>query len=77
MLDISPQALTKPIFLNNDAATVKGKYGKMAEYVERNRKLTKLLLKIGKEKAILGPERSKIKKNKGKKIHKFFIERKK
>lgn len=77
LLDISPQALTKPISLNTDAATVKGKYSKMADYVERNRKLTKLLLKIGKEKAILGPERSKIKKNKGKKIHKFFIERKK
>lgn len=45
--------------------------------MEKDRKLTKLLLKIGQQKAVLGKERSKIKKQKGKKIHKFFMERKK
>jgi hypothetical protein len=34
-------------------------------------------LKIGQQKAVLGKERSQVKKHKGKKIHKFFIERKK
>lgn len=45
--------------------------------MEKDRKLTKILLKIGYDKSVIGKERSKIKKNKGKKIHKFFIERKK
>lgn len=61
----------------SDSATLKHKYTRLAEYIEKDRKLTKLLLKIGQQKAVLGKERSKIKKNKGKKIHKFFIERKK
>lgn len=40
--------------------------------------LTKLLLKIGYEKNLLGKERKMIKKNKnGSKVHKFFMERKK
>jgi hypothetical protein len=45
--------------------------------MEKERKLTKLLVKIGQQRAVLGRERSKVKKHKGKKIHKFFIERKK
>lgn len=41
--------------------------------------LTKLMLKIGYEKNLLGKERKIIKKNKrtGQKSHKFFMERKK
>jgi len=35
------------------------------------------MLKIGYDKNVLGKERSQIKKHKNKKIHKFFIERKK
>jgi hypothetical protein len=52
--------------LEGEGGAVKNKYGKLAEYVEKGRKLTKLLLKIGQEKAVLGKERSKIKTNKGK-----------
>jgi hypothetical protein len=63
--------------LEEDTASLKYKYNRLGEFVEKDRKLTKLLLKIGYDKAVLGKERSKIKKNKGKKIHKFFIERKK
>jgi hypothetical protein len=49
----------------------------LAEYNEKNRKLTKIMLKLAYDKNVIGKERSKIKRNKGKKIHKFFIERKK
>ncbi len=77
LLDIAPQALTKLIEFNAESTTLKNKYNKLSEEVERDRKLTKLLLKIGYDKAVLGKERSQIKNKKGKKIHKFFIERKK
>lgn len=77
MLDIAPQALTKAIPFQQDHGSLKYKYTRLAEYMEKDRKLTKLLLKIGQQKAVLGPERSQVKKHKGKKIHKFFIERKK
>lgn len=77
MFDIAPQALTKEMKIVGDSGALKHKYNRLAEYMEKDRKLTKLLLKIGQQKAILGKERSKIKKHKGKKIHKFFIERKK
>ena len=73
MLAIAPQALTKPMTLLADSASLKHKYNRLGEYLEKDRKLTKLLLKIGDQKAVLGKERSRIKKQKGKKIHKFFI----
>lgn len=76
-MDISPQALSKPMLLDRDHGSLKYKYTRLAEYMEKDRKLTKLLLKIGQQKAVLGKERSKVKKHKGKKIHKFFMERKK
>jgi hypothetical protein len=77
LLDISPQALTKTMPIRQDHGSVKYKYTRLAEYMEKDRKLTKLLLKIGEQKAVLGKERSQKKSHKGKKIHKFFIERKK
>ncbi len=73
MFDIAPQALTKEMKILADSGSLKYKYNRLAEYMEKDRKLTKLLLKIGQQKAVLGKERSKIKKHKGKKIHKFFI----
>jgi hypothetical protein len=73
MLDVSPFSLTKNITFESDHASMKYKYNRLAEYMERERKLTKLLLKIGQQKAVLGKERSQVKKHKGKKIHKFFI----
>lgn len=77
MLDIAPQILTKTLSLQHEHGSLKYKYNRLAEYLEKDRKLTKLLLKIGQQKAVLGKERSQVKKHKGKKIHKFFIERKK
>jgi hypothetical protein len=77
LLDIAPVALTKAMALGNEQGSLKYKYTRLAEYMEKDRKLTKLLLKIGQQKAVLGKERSQVKKHKGKKIHKFFIERKK
>ncbi len=65
------------MLLDRDHGSLKYKYTRLAEYMEKDRKLTKLLLKIGQQKAVLGKERSKVKKHKGKKIHKFFMERKK
>ena len=54
------------------------KYEKLSEYLKKEEMLTKLLLKIGYEKNLLGKERKMIKKNKnGSKVHKFFMERKK
>ena len=76
ILDISPQALTKVMAIEGDASTLKNKYSKLAQYVEKDRKLTKLMLKIGYDKNVLGKERSQIKKHKSKKIHKYFMERK-
>ena len=76
MMDILPQALTVPINMDK-LEGLKYKYNRLAEYVEKDRKLTKIMMKLSYDKAILGKERSKIKKEKGKKIHKFFIERKK
>ena len=76
MLDILPQALTVPINIEK-LEGLKYKYNRLAEYVEKDRKLTKIMMKLSYDKAVLGKERSKIKKEKGKKIHKFFIERKK
>lgn len=57
--------------------TVKNKYQKLAELLEKEKKLTKLLLTIGYEKNLQSKDRSKIKKYGKKKIHKFFMERKK
>lgn len=76
MLDILPQALSKSID-TGASSTLKHKYTRLAEFAEKNRKLTKILLKLGQEKSVLGKERSKIKRSGGKKIHKFFLERKK
>ena len=45
--------------------------------MEKDRKLTKIMMKLSYDKAVLGKERSKKKREKGKKIHKFFMERKK
>jgi hypothetical protein len=39
--------------------------------------LTRLLMKIGYEKNLLGKERKKIKKIRKQKVHKYFLERKK
>lgn len=77
LLDVAPQALSRPMPLAQEHGSLKYKYTRLAEYMEKDRKLTKLLLKIGQQKAVLGKERSRIKKHNGKKIHKFFIERKK
>jgi hypothetical protein len=63
--------------IQNDPGSLKYKYNRLAEYMEKDRKLTKILSKLSYDKAVLGKERSKIKINKDKKIHKFFIERKK
>lgn len=54
MLAISPQALTKNMTLLSDSAGLKYKYNRLGEYLEKDRKLTKLLLKIGDQKAVLG-----------------------
>ena len=77
MFDILPQALTQPMNILTDTDSLKYKYNRLAEYIEKDRKLTKILQKLSYDKAVLGKERSKKKNNNGKKIHKFFIERKK
>jgi len=33
LLDISPQALTKPMNINIDSATMKNKYNRLSEYM--------------------------------------------
>ena len=76
ILDIGPQGLMNKVEIG-DSQVLKNKYNRLSQYIEKNRKLTKLMLKIGQQKAILGKERSKIKRHKGQKIHKFFMERKK
>lgn len=73
LLDILPQALTQPMNIQNDSGSLKYKYNRLAEMMEKDRKLTKIMQKLSYDKAVLGKERSKIKKNKDKKIHKFFI----
>lgn len=77
IMDVSAQALTKPLQIDGDSSVLKHKYNRLAEHMEKDRKLTKLMLKIGYDKNVLGKDRSQIKKHKGKKIHKFFVERKK
>lgn len=47
MLDILPQALTQPMDIQNDSGSLKYKYNRLAEYMEKDRKLTKILLKLG------------------------------
>jgi hypothetical protein len=54
MFDIAPQALTKAMDFSADSGSLKYKYNRLAEYMEKDRKLTKLLLKIGQQKAVLG-----------------------
>lgn len=78
MLEVNAEQLKKQM-INIDnigsSSTLKNKYHKLSEFLKKQEMLTKMLLKLGYEKNLLGKERKIIKKNKqtGHKSHKFFI----
>lgn len=79
-LELDPKSLGKQALeLSADNVNLKNKYNRLAEYIQKEETLTKLLLKLAYEKNLLGKERKMVKKNKkdGTKVHKFFMERKK
>lgn len=79
-LEVDPKSLARhEISLDPSNANLREKYNKLTELLKKEGTLTKLLLKLAYEKNLLGKERKMIKKSKqtGKKVHKFFMERKK
>jgi hypothetical protein len=80
MLEANPRLAARgELPCDTHSPALQNKYHQLSECIKKEETLTKLLMRIGYEKNVLGKERKVIKKNRnnGTKVHKYFIERKK